>query len=517
MIELPPASGDLAPTTVALEAALDALVLRNLEPLIDAIGELLDRGRSSSSPDGEPDGFDGITRNGDLSRLLPSEWLLVAEEPDEFVRRFERRELGFLRTRRRQPSVAPTSLVVFDNGPSQLGRPRVAHLALLIVLARCAEEHHTSLRWGLLDRLERREVSGGTAGDLIRSRTASMEPAPDQIDLLADDALVVTPTPCGASHELRLVEAANGLQATLVNNRSGTTTTAMLELPAPDVCVRVLRNVQGSALEAPNPTGRRQVPEGVTPGPGLVFDVPSNKLLCRSDDEHSLLVFPSPNSANDRTGPVRFFEVAPQFGRILAAGRRGKFVFALQMADDDLFLTAQGRDQGWPPRGRINVRWEPPAETMSHGLGELWFEGQTVHALVLGRHLVLERARFEEVNALHPADRWRRAGSTDIRFDGLSGTLLVDGNELAIDLEGVEVVGCGVRGLDGPGVFAVAPDRRTIQFLNGRVRRTVAVAPSAIAEATTARNRVRVAARTVDGRVFIWDWTTGTKLYEWQG
>ena len=104
----------------------------------------------------DPDGYDGIAHTGPYDRMLQSEWLLADEMPDEFLRRAIMREQLFFRIARRSPLDELLSVALFDAGPTQLGAPRVVHLALLVVLSqRCAERGGT-FRWAVLQEHPRR-------------------------------------------------------------------------------------------------------------------------------------------------------------------------------------------------------------------------------------------------------------------------------------------------------------------------------------------------------------------------
>ena len=147
MSELPP---ELARWESEL-AALPPELARALAPWVGrlavAIGPWSDaRGRG----DGEPDGVGALSRRGSYERLLASEWLLADELPDEFLRRAASSEHLFLATVRRAPSGSRRCVALFDAGPSQLGAPRIAHLALLIVLARRARDAGARFSWGVL-------------------------------------------------------------------------------------------------------------------------------------------------------------------------------------------------------------------------------------------------------------------------------------------------------------------------------------------------------------------------------
>ena len=147
MISLPPA---LRPWADEL-ALFPAEIAGALAPLLPRVHRLV--GALRASPKNglvEPDGFDGLSRRGLYDRLLLSEWLLADEEPLEFARRAATGEHAFLKIASREPQSAPLSVAVFDAGPNQLGAPRLAHLAALIVLFRRAQNSGAHFRWGVL-------------------------------------------------------------------------------------------------------------------------------------------------------------------------------------------------------------------------------------------------------------------------------------------------------------------------------------------------------------------------------
>ncbi len=96
----------------------------------------------------EPNGIDDLRRRGPYHRLLLSEWALADAAPDEFLRRASSGEHLFLSPRRETRKADARILAVFDTGPSQLGAPRLAQVALWILLARRAEEAGIEFRWG---------------------------------------------------------------------------------------------------------------------------------------------------------------------------------------------------------------------------------------------------------------------------------------------------------------------------------------------------------------------------------
>lgn len=126
-----------------LAAQLGTLVQR-LHPLLGRFHGRLQAGAP------EPDGLGDLRPRGPYERLLASEWLLADDLPDEFLRRAAMGEHLFLAPRPRGRQAERLIVALFDAGPLQLGAPRLAHLALWILLARRALGAGGELRWGLL-------------------------------------------------------------------------------------------------------------------------------------------------------------------------------------------------------------------------------------------------------------------------------------------------------------------------------------------------------------------------------
>ncbi|WKB53371.1 hypothetical protein [Eleftheria terrae] len=97
-----------------------------------------------------PDGLGDLRTRGPYERLLASEWLLADALPDEFTRRAAAGEHLFLSPHPRARQAQRLIVALFDSGPLQLGAPRLAQLALWILLARRAAEAGGELRWGVL-------------------------------------------------------------------------------------------------------------------------------------------------------------------------------------------------------------------------------------------------------------------------------------------------------------------------------------------------------------------------------
>jgi len=143
---------DLQPALVAWLRRVDA-----------ALGSL---GMGQAHQDGEPDGYDGLTHRGPYQRLLPSQWLLADEYPDEFLRRAAMGEHMFFKSARRNPEAERAVVVLLDAGPEQVGAPRIAQLAALVVLARRAARSNARLLWGHLH--AEPALREGLDGDLVR-------------------------------------------------------------------------------------------------------------------------------------------------------------------------------------------------------------------------------------------------------------------------------------------------------------------------------------------------------------
>jgi hypothetical protein len=274
------------PTVGGLEQVLPEPALRVLAPTISALDRLLDEGSLLSDPGGEPCGFDGIDRRGSVEHLLPSEWLLLGEEPDEFLRRLVTAELSYLHVARSAEQRTRSLLVLFDTGPEQLGAPRLVHLACLVVLARRAG---VPIRFGTFQAEQRREV--------------------------VDEALVVSgrlwPQ---ASMNLLLRDGEDGIvEAEFHDGRRHRLRRALLPLPTPDDAIRLLRDPFGSG-------GTAEVTAGEAAASNLVFDQTGNRLFARKAGGRVVVSFPVPNSPNAPAGKVRLY----RSGSTRPSRRRGE-------------------------------------------------------------------------------------------------------------------------------------------------------------------------------------------------
>jgi hypothetical protein len=305
-----------------LTPALGELLLR-LQPLV---GHL-----SLATPvrGMEPAGIGNIVRRGSYERLLMSEWAYADVEPDEFIRRAAGGELLFTGPEPALRQQSLRSVVLFDSGPGQLGAPRLAQLALFILLARRAEQAGAQFSWGLWQQPGILHDDAGLTGlrKLIKSRTLQA-PANDasrqwqalfdvgQIDCWLVGADVVDlPVPAGNQVVIRQSLSGSHLQVSLRQRRDHRT----LQLPLPDMstAVRLLRepfapmapvgvlhhrDSRPSLTQAPRfSSGGNWVCVAQVGGGAIVYQVPQAKSTQNKQSKHRA-------------------QAAPAQGSILAAG-----------------------------------------------------------------------------------------------------------------------------------------------------------------------------------------------------
>ncbi|QQR44165.1 hypothetical protein JKA73_35150 [Myxococcus xanthus] len=248
-------------------------VALNLGPLVARLSVALGPLRAPSEREGgEPQGYDGLSRRGSFDRLLVSEWLWAMEAPDELVRRAAFGELSYLKPSFRQPQRAHRTVMLLDAGPDQLGAPRIAHLALLIVMARRAEAAGATFAWGVLQADPRRgwftEVTPATLGAWLNARDTA-PPSAERLSAWCEalelgartaDAWLV-----GASRLSRLegaetlsrIEVSEVLApevrqlAVEVHPAARAPRSVLLDLPSPDDSVRLLRDPFRARVAAP--------------------------------------------------------------------------------------------------------------------------------------------------------------------------------------------------------------------------------------------------------------------------
>ncbi len=320
-----------------------------LQRLSSAVGPLQVRRRDGG---GEVDGYDGIDRHGGYERLLATEWLLADEVPDEFLRRAVMGEHLFLHASRPEPGGMRTSVAIFDAGPGQLGSPRIAQLAALIVLARRAEAAGVRFAWGILQDPEaplHPEVTESGILRLLQSRTPH-EASDAQIGAWharvrgwkeMDDLWIVGPPRLGnlpAARGASVLQVWDVLDPELrrvaVRVRPGSAGVpwreVSLDLPEDAACVRLLRDPLN-----------------------LVFSATGAKLFARAAGG-GVSSFPLPNSPRAGVGPPRWYDPAPHELPV-AVGVSRKRILMATARDGALILHDLHRSGG----GLVSARYEP--------------------------------------------------------------------------------------------------------------------------------------------------------------
>lgn len=341
--------------------------------LIQSFGPMLQRLDRAVGPlrvqselgKGEPDGFDGLTRRGSYERLLLTEWLLADEMPEEFLRRAVMGEHAFYQIARREPAGSRLSAALFDAGPNQLGSPRLAHLAALIVLARRAEAAGAEFRWGVLQSREMPPMMA--AEDSIRQLLGARSLREADADDLAhwqermgiggksDDFWLIGGTRLERllpdRHVSRLfvtdpldTEARELTAAIHIPGRP--TLAVILPLPEEKVCGRLLRDPFGVARAAP-----RKVAGRFAPISNFVWGQSGAKLIARCAS-NALVVYPIPNSPAAGAGRPKIYTCKSETSLILAAGRAHKAIAVLQVSQDgEFYLESIGGQTGSLPIG----------------------------------------------------------------------------------------------------------------------------------------------------------------------
>jgi hypothetical protein len=307
--------------------------------------------------DGEPEGFDGLTHRGRYERLLLSEWLLADEEPLEFMRRAAMGQHLFTALARKSPTQSRCCLVLFDTGPTQLGAPRLAQLALLIVLARRARRSATRLMWGSLQspgELHADLVEAGVRRFLalrtldlpesgwLRLWTEHLREIGLQTDerwLIGDvsDAREFGPTTTTISireqaPEFRqlLVEARN-----LVGRQS--TQSRLLDLPGDALALQILRDPFSIAAPPPRKKQPKKKRDLSCMMPPRIWLEPEGRRVFVRTSNGSVTAHHVPSKPTTAAGHARTYE-RRDGEHILAAGMRGKRVIALTCTPERVFL-----------------------------------------------------------------------------------------------------------------------------------------------------------------------------------
>jgi hypothetical protein len=301
--------------------------------------------------EGEPDGFDGLNRRGTYERLLLSEWMLADELEDEFMRRAVMGEHLFLNRAHSSPVGTRASLALFDAGPSQLGSPRIAHIAALIVLANRADSAGSTFSWGVLQQPETavyRDVNARNIMTLLGARS-SCEVSDTEIaaweEQLAtwsglDDIWLIggkrlsriqTERRSSRLYVEDVLEPGKRELTLSCSSASGLSSEVTLELPANSLSTRLLRD----PFEVAVPQIQKTAAWTYT-GSSLLFDMTGTKLYTRTA-KSDITAFNVPNSPRAGAGRPKSYHTR-KWQSVCAVGRVGRAIALISVDDRAVHL-----------------------------------------------------------------------------------------------------------------------------------------------------------------------------------
>jgi hypothetical protein len=415
-----------------------------------------------------PDGYDGLARRGPYERLLASEWVLATAMPNEFIRRAAMGEHAFLAPAFRGTGGSRLSVALFDTGPDQLGAPRVAQIAALVVLAQRAEAARVPFAWGVLAQ-PASLLSGLTAASLLHLVQGRAAARMDDVALSAwrdtltravgeardgADVWIVGGAAAAAAFEgassLRIDDVLElGARRVSVETRprNGPPRSALLELPPVPDAIRVLRDpfraaIVTAPLPAPAPVGPVRT-DGLA---DLVFSYDARRLLTLDVDGQLTAHF-LPNSPFASYPPPARFRPSPGHS-VVAAGQTRSGLEILTSDGEHLWRHELG------PRGgsrRPARRFPGGFAPALHRLSPLHVDGPTLSpTLVLvdaAGALRTVSADQQTTLARAPLALWRHLGST------VWATESTDGIELHAWAGHDEPAKTEIRGASGPVFF----------------------------------------------------------------
>ncbi|MBK9036153.1 MAG: hypothetical protein IPL61_33745 [Myxococcales bacterium] len=333
MIALPAALAAWADELAALPTELALALAPWVGRLALAVGPMAER---RAVDVGEPDGFTGLARRGSYERLIASEWALAEAAPDEFLRRAASGEHLFHELARRGSRGAQRTVAIVSAGPAQLGAPRLAHVAALVVLARRAAAAGASFAWGVLEDPDRVLVEGVDAIAVRRLLDArTVRPGGDAALAGWREALAAAgelePWWIGDGGELAEARGrgarclvvrdvlAPGERALEVEvHHRGPPRRVRFELPAAAVCAQIMRDAGRAGVGRVAYLGGR--------ARGIQFAAGGRRLLVELDGR--VECWPVPNSPRDQIGRPRPWDV-PADRRVIALGVEDRTVLAV--------------------------------------------------------------------------------------------------------------------------------------------------------------------------------------------
>jgi hypothetical protein len=380
-----------------------------------AVGSMKARSLSGT---GDPDGFDDLARRGSYERLLASEWLLADEAPDEFARRAAMGEHVFLNIARREPSGSRVSMALFDAGPNQIGSPRIAHLAALIVLARRAEASGAQFGWGILQQPEMSILSGVSESTvLLLTEARDTKEASDEDvrrwrsrcdewkDL--DDLWLVGGARIGGLSSSKgmsmlivrdVIEPEARRLSVIARHLAREPRNVVLDLPPNTDCVRLIRDPFAVSVAAP-----RRAAGKVAPQSNLIFDSSGVKLFSRAAGG-SVISFPIPNSPRAGTGSPK---VIYSPGQVAAVGRVGRTTVVLRRLEWATRIEFAG-----PGSSRHSVR---DYKSVHRNIDYLVSgDGNELHALLRIPGDQVELAAVDDEHSMFRFGAIRRSGRLDL-------------------------------------------------------------------------------------------------------
>lgn len=291
-----------------------------LGPMVSQIASLIGGWRTDHASSGAPDGYDGAALRGTYDRLLASEWLLLDEAPEEFMRRAVSGEHMFLRRAWREKAAAKRCVAFFDSGPEQLGAPRIAQIAALIVLAERARRHNAAFEWGVLQAdagkpsssvdeaglralLDSRCAWRAASEDVGRWMSAAPPSETSEAWLVGAPRLADEARRHGA-HALTVTDlpepgAIRRLRVSAQTRHSALARETTLDAPAGAVAAQFLRGLWDRAAAASRglANGGRHVSSGVDVKSNIIFAHGGKQLWARNP-AGGVTAFPVPNSPN---------------------------------------------------------------------------------------------------------------------------------------------------------------------------------------------------------------------------
>jgi hypothetical protein len=314
----------------------------------------------------DPDGFDGLLNRGSYDRLISSDWLLADEVPEEFNRRAAMHEHLFLKIARREPAHGIGSLALFDSGPDQIGSPRLAHLAVLVVLLRRAELARANFAWGILQNPEMVLLNGSSESEiveLLRARSYMATTAnhveawlhrtvelnsPEEIWLVGGRELerIRTTPPVSRILVEDVLDLGVRRVSVQVHSLKRRPRGVNLDLPENGACARLLRDPYLLAAATP------QKRPTLIPSSGLVFAYGSRRVFGKS--QNTLLSFPVPNKPSDSPGRVKQHTVGG-VGQVVAVNRFGNSTVVVSAEELSLRITYIGKESH-PVEGNYFLR-----------------------------------------------------------------------------------------------------------------------------------------------------------------